>query len=164
MPPSNRRPRAAPARALVLARFLPYRLSILSNRVSNAIAKAYSARFGLTIPQWRTLAVLGEAKRAPLTATEVTQATEMDKVTVSRAVAGLLERGLVRRSASPDDGRARMLELTREGRAIYDEVAPIALAYEARLLKALTGAERASLDALLKKLAAAAAELEPEAG
>src|ERR1044071_5281636 len=76
------------AERLILERFLPYRLSILSNRVSGAIAKRYAKTFNLTIPEWRIIAVLG--RRPGLTAKEVCEATEMDKVAVSRAVAKLV--------------------------------------------------------------------------
>ena len=78
-----------------LERLLPYRLSVLSNRVSNAISSEYQRRFGLAITEWRVMAVLG---RYPgLSAREVTERTAMDKVAVSRAVARLLERGFIQR-------------------------------------------------------------------
>src|SRR5215471_10118468 len=80
--------KGAPTERLILERFLPYRLSILSNRVSRAIALRYADAFGLTIPEWRIIAVLG--RRPGLTATQVAEATEMDKVAVSRAVAKLV--------------------------------------------------------------------------
>ena len=48
---------------LVLEDFLPYRLAILSNTVSGTIAETYAQRFGLTIPEWRVIAVLGEERR-----------------------------------------------------------------------------------------------------
>ena len=86
---------ASPADLLVLEDFLPYRLSILSNRVSRAIAARYAKAFDLTIPEWRIIAVLG--RRPGLTAKEVAEATEMDKVAVSRAVAKLVAARRVRR-------------------------------------------------------------------
>ena len=46
---------------LTLAEFLPYQLSITSNAVSDLIARSYQGRFGLKIPEWRVMAVLGEA-------------------------------------------------------------------------------------------------------
>ncbi|WP_447406394.1 hypothetical protein, partial [Clostridium perfringens] len=45
---------------LKLDQFLPYRLSIASNRVSAAIASAYQALFGLKIPEWRLIAIIAE--------------------------------------------------------------------------------------------------------
>ena len=78
---------------LHLEGFLPYRLSVLSNTVSSAIAAAYFANFGLSIPEWRIVAVL--AANPGLSAAEVTARTAMDKVAVSRAVALHYERQLV---------------------------------------------------------------------
>jgi len=143
---------------LDLAHFMPYRLSVLSNRVSGAIAKTYSVRFDLTIPEWRCIAVLGGA--AGLSAGEVAQRTAMDKVQVSRAIARLVENKRVARVVDADDGRVARLSLTARGRAIYDEVAPLALALEARLLEALSPADRANLDRIMTKLSAQAAVLE----
>ena len=77
--------------ALDLEHFLPYRLSVLANTVSTALAGAYALRFGLTIPQWRVIAVL--ARTPGLAAADVVERTAMDKVAVSRAVAGLARHG-----------------------------------------------------------------------
>ena len=71
--------------ALDLAAFLPYRLSVLANTISRSFARLYAARFDLTIPEWRVMAVLGAY--APLSAGDVAARTAMDKVGVSRAVA-----------------------------------------------------------------------------
>src|ERR1044072_9258798 len=102
----NRPTKRTAAERLILERFLPYRLSILSNRVSRAIAARYARAFNLTIPEWRIIAVLG--RRPPLTAKEVAEATEMDKVAVSRAVARLVS---ARRVAATDDRRDARGEL-----------------------------------------------------
>lgn len=150
-------PRAGPAQRLILERFLPYRLSILSNRISRAIAKRYAKTFGLTIPEWRIIAVLG--RRPGLTAKEVTEATEMDKVAVSRAVAKLAAAKRVFADVRDDDGRAQSLSLTAQGETLYARIAPIALESERRLLASLDVRERAELDALLDRLLEAAREL-----
>lgn len=136
---------------LELERFLPYRLSILSNRISGAIARQYSDRFDLSVPEWRVMAVLGGAPG--LTAREVAERTEMDKVQVSRAVQSLVKSRRVQRDAHPHDGRSAHLSLTAKGRAIYDEITPLALHLEELLLSALSAQERAALDRLMAKLA-----------
>lgn len=133
-----------------LDRFLPYRLSVLSNRVSQTIAGAYARRFGLGITEWRVIAVLG--RYPALSANGVAARTAMDKVAVSRAVARLLERGLLQRDIHDDDRRRSVLELSADGYRIYDEVVPVALEYERRLLEPLDTDERAQLDRLLRKL------------
>jgi len=149
--------KSTPADLLVLEDFLPYRLSILSNRVSRAIAARYAKTFDLTIPEWRIIAVLG--RRVELTATEIAEATEMDKVAVSRAVARLVGAGRVRARADAADARRQILSLTRDGESVHARIAPIALASEQKLLAALDTRERVQLDALLDRLLAAAKRL-----
>ncbi len=149
--------KSTPAELLVLEDFLPYRLSILSNRVSRAIAARYADTFGLTIPEWRVIAVLG--RRPGLTAKEVAEATEMDKVAVSRAVAKLVESKRVAARADRDDARRQILSLTAQGESVHARIAPIALASEQRLLAALDARERVQLDALVDRLLDAAKTL-----
>jgi DNA-binding MarR family transcriptional regulator len=141
---------AAEARMLDLERFLPYRLSVLSNRVSGAIARRYSERFDLTIPEWRAMAVLGGT--SGLSAGEVAARTAMDKVQVSRAIARLAAHKRVQRVTDSADARVTRLSLTAKGRAIYDEIVPLALALEDVLLKALSPADRTSLETIMAKL------------
>jgi DNA-binding MarR family transcriptional regulator len=145
------------AERLILERFLPYRLSILSNRVSRAIAARYARAFNLTIPEWRIIAVLG--RRPGLTAKEVAEATEMDKVAVSRAVAKLVAAKCVSADVHDEDGRAQSLTLTSQGEALHARIAPMALESERKLLAALSTGERAQFDALIDRLLSAAREL-----
>jgi DNA-binding MarR family transcriptional regulator len=133
-----------------LDRFLPYRLSVLTNVVSSTIAEAYQRRFGLSIPEWRVLAVL--ARHPGLSAAEVARLTRMDAVAVSRAVARLLAAGRLRRTIARDDRRRSVLAVTAAGTAVYREVAPLALNYERELLATLGAAERAALDRALDAL------------
>jgi DNA-binding MarR family transcriptional regulator len=147
----------SPADTLVLERFLPYRLSILSNRVSRAIAARYAKAFDLTIPEWRVIAVLGRTPR--LSAKEIAEATEMDKVAVSRAVARLVASRRVAAAVDDADARRQLLRLSAAGEALHTRIAPIALATEQRLLAALSERERAHIDALLDRLLDAAKAL-----
>lgn len=135
---------------LRLERFIPYRLSVLSNTVSMSIAGAYERRFGLSIPQWRVIAAL--ARYPDLSAGEVAERTAMDKVAVSRAVQGLLAGGRLTRAQDPGDRRRSILRLSPAGRSVYRRVAPLALRYERRLLDALTAEERRTLDRLIDRL------------
>ncbi|KRG69693.1 MarR family transcriptional regulator [Pseudoxanthomonas dokdonensis] len=137
---------------LDLETFLPYRLSVLSNRISQTIANLYGRRFGLAITEWRVMAVLG--RFSGLSAGEVAERTAMDKVAVSRAVARLLERGLIERETHGDDRRRSVLGLSEVGYGVYDEVAPMTLECERQLLAPLDAADREQLDALLAKLGA----------
>jgi len=97
---ARRQPRPV---SLELAHFLPYRLSVLTNTVSAALADAYSRRFGLSIPEWRVMAVL--AGSPGLSAAEVAARTAMDKVAVSRAVARLARSRRLRRRRTSGDRR-----------------------------------------------------------
>lgn len=155
MASAKRKP--GPTELLVLEDFLPYRLSILSNRVSRAIAARYAKTFDLTVPEWRIIAVLG--RQPDLTAKEVAEATEMDKVAVSRAVAKLVASKRVVARADRDDARRQILSLTAQGETVHARIAPIALASEQRLLATLDVRERGQLDALVDRLLDAAKTL-----
>jgi DNA-binding MarR family transcriptional regulator len=144
---------------LHLEKFLPYRLSVLSNTVSSAIAAAYFANFGLSIPEWRVMAIL--AANPGLSAAEVTARTAMDKVAVSRAVATLLAAGRLRRTTVPADRRRTHLALTPAGGAVYSRVVPMALEYERKLVAPLSRRDRATLDRILRELLGRAVELGP---
>jgi DNA-binding MarR family transcriptional regulator len=136
--------------ALELERFLPYRLSVLANTMSAAIATAYAERFELSIPEWRVLAVL--ARSPGLSAAQVAERTAMDKVAVSRAVAALARARRVERAVEESDRRRSVLQLTPRGHAVYREVVPLALAYEDAVLRGLPARARQKLDSLLEDL------------
>ena len=135
---------------LNLRQFLPYQLSIVTNRISASFARLYSEKFNLSIPEWRVMAVLGQ--QPGLSADEVCGETEMDKVPVSRAVSKLLGKGLLKRNFSGTDRRRSILCLSEAGYGMYAQIVPLALAYEAELKAALTAEERSQLERLLEKL------------
>ena len=145
---------------LKLDTFLPYRLSVVSNRVSAAIATAYDRLFALKIPEWRLIAVIAEG--AGITQQALGVATRMDKVTVSRAAQALGDRGLIARTPNAEDKRSHLLTLTKTGRALYDQVAPKALELEAAIFAQLDNAERDTLSAMLDRIEAAAGRVAPE--
>ena len=146
-----------PSQALELEKFLPYRLSILAQIVSESLHDLYAGPFGLTVAQWRVMAALG--RFAPLTASDVGQRVVMDKVAVSRAVAGLLKRGLIERATDRKDRRRSSLRLSARGRAMHARIVPLALDYEGRLCRALSADERRGFDALSDRLFAHAKRL-----
>lgn len=138
--------------ALDLEQFLPYRLSVLTNRISRGLAALYSERFDISVTEWRVIAVLG---RYPgLSANNVAERTAMDKVAVSRAVARLLERDLLLREMHDSDRRRSVLELSEAGYAVYDVVVPLALDYQRSVLAPLDETERAQFAQLMAKLEA----------
>ncbi|MBL9034556.1 MAG: MarR family transcriptional regulator [Rhodospirillaceae bacterium] len=132
--------------------FLPYRLSVLANRLSRTFARRYQDEFGISIAEWRVIAVLGGF--APLSSNEIGDKTEMDKAKVSRAVAALLKAGLIAREGHPTDQRLIQLTLSRQGRRIYEAIVPRARALEMELTRGLSRQDMARIHALLDQLGA----------
>ena len=143
-----------------LSDFVPYRMAITSNAVSGLISGEYHSEFGLKIPEWRIMAVLGDA--GPLTQRDLVRASLMDKVAVNRACKALEERALLARSPNEADGRSHHLELTGGGRAMYDRIWPNALATYEKIFTALTPGETTNLRMLLDKLLGAVRSIEGE--
>lgn len=125
---------------LRLSDFAPFRLNRLADAVSLNLSEIYRVRFGLEISEWRTLVTIGGRKDC--TAQRVAASTRMHKTRVSRALAAMETRGLVRRAGSTGDGREQALRLTAAGRRLYAALAPLALERERRLLACLSPAER----------------------
>lgn len=146
------------ADGLKLDNFLPYRLSIASNAVSDAVATAYRTLFGLRIPEWRLVAVLAEG--GAMSQQALCGRTRMDKVTVSRAAIALADRGLIVRAANPDDQRSHLLTLSDAGRTLYAQVAPKAIELERRVFAGFSAEEVAQLRAMLERIEGAAKALE----
>jgi len=138
------------ADALKLERFLPYRLVVAATLASRALARIYSRHFGIGIPEWRVMAMLGQFDR--LTARDVGELSHMHKTKVSRAVSELVERGLIERTPNRDDRREAFLSLSLPGRRIYEQVAPMALTFEKRLMDDIPAAEMQAFERVLSTL------------
>ena len=135
---------------LILEEFLPYRLSVLSHTISTNIARVYEKRFGVSIPEWRVIAILG---RFPgLSAVEVADRTLMDKVAVSRAVTKLIKNGRIDREFADADRRRSILNLSEEGRKVHNEIAPLALQFERELLQDISEEDYATYNVILNRL------------
>ena len=142
------------SKELILEDFLPYKLAIVSHTVSSLVARVYDKRFGLTIPEWRVIAIVG---RFPgLSAVEVAERTMMDKVAVSRAVTKLIKSGRIDRQFADADRRRSILNLSEDGRQVHDEIAPLALKMEDDLLHGLSTDEVATLNNVIERLLARA--------
>lgn len=132
--------------------FLPYRFDRLAKHISVSLAGVYRQRFDVSVPQWRTLALLHE--RPNMSAKQIAQHGNLDKVMVSRTVSSLEERGLLRRSPNTTDARISELQLTRAGSQLFERIAPLALQWETDLVEALSDDERQKLESILGKLEA----------
>ncbi len=135
---------------LQLERYLPYRLSILSNRISALISEIYSDKFALSITEWRIMAVLGEYP--DVSADEVSLKTQIEKSILSRAINKLVQRKLLQREFDPLDRRRSMLRLTATGLSVYDEVVPVSYDYEKALVSCFTDAEREQFSEFIDRL------------
>ncbi len=120
---------------LLLEEFIPYRLNKAAEAVSQRFAGLYRDQYGLTRPEWRSLATLGQF--GVLTATAIGAHSSMHKTKVSRAVFALEKRHWLRRMRDETDRRIENLELTPAGRKAYVELAKVAHAFEAELLASL---------------------------
>jgi DNA-binding MarR family transcriptional regulator len=141
-----------------LSDFLPYRMAITANAVSGLIMGEYRSEFGLKMPEWRIMAVLGDA--GSLTQRDLVRATLMDKVAVNRACKVLEERHLIHRSPNTADGRSHHLELTEEGRAMHSQIWPQAFSVYEEIYSALSPKETEKLRGLLDKLLKAVRTIE----
>jgi len=135
---------------LTLERYLPYRLSILSNRVSGRIAETYGDKFAISVTEWRIMAVLGEYPG--ISADEVSNKTQIEKSILSRAISKLLNRNLLNREIDPADKRRSMLKLSKTGQSVYDEIVPIAYDMEKELLNCFNAEETKAFSKLVDRL------------
>lgn len=128
---------------LQLETFLPYRLNRLADAVSREFSRLYKDRFGLTRPEWRLLATLGQF--GTMTATAVGTHSAMHKTKVSRAVAELERRRWLARKVDGEDRRVEHLSLTKAGLDAYRDMVPVALAFQNRLMAVLPKGDQAAL-------------------
>ncbi len=143
-------PLMLPDDPLELRSFLPFRLAVLSHRLSKDLARRYEQRFGIGIPEWRCMAVL--ARTGGLTARQLADRTSLDKVQTSRATARLVDRGLIARTTDQADRRAVRLALTSAGRDLFADIAIVAREWERELTSSLGLSDRRALERVLDKL------------
>ncbi len=143
--------------SLNLQHFLPYRLTKLTGIVSRTLAERYSEQFDLTVHEWRIIAIVGE--QPGLTARKVGDLASLDKVNISRAIDRLEKSGRIQRQIMAQDRRSFALHLTKSGQKVLEQIIPLALEFEQKLLQSLSDKERESLTNILGKLDLKADEL-----
>lgn len=143
---------------LKLGEFWPYRFSVVTELMSGALAERYEKKFGLSIPEWRVMAVLQDGP--PQTTQEVIRKTAMDRVRVSRAAIRLEDKGFLLRVANPSDQRAHLLRLSPSGLKTYRQIVPVARRLQTFLQDGLTAGEMDALERVLTKLHARSSQLE----
>ena len=137
----------------VLDEFLPYQLAVLAAQISREFSALYKSQFGITRPEWRVIAHLSQTD-GPVSVREIFDRVDMDKSKVSRAASRLEASGHIAKSVNPADRRLVELRLTGRGRAMVEELEPLARQFESQVLQRLgQDAEhfRANLTALLGK-------------
>jgi DNA-binding MarR family transcriptional regulator len=147
---SEARARTGPDAPLRLDDFLPYQLNVAASLVSQALSKIYAERYGIGVPEWRVLVTLGQFES--MTGKAIGAHSHMHKTKVSRAVALLEKRKWLMRRVNRSDLRESFLSLTPEGRAIYDELAPGAVAFARDIVEAVDPADRAAFARALQQV------------
>jgi len=138
--------------APTIRELLSYRLHRVANLLSRGAELRYRRQFGVSLWEWRTVALLGGAAE-PHSLNDLARAAGIDKSQMSRVVAGLTRRRIVEREADASDGRGIRLSLTRSGRALYQKLISAAAERNDAFLGCLSAKERAALDAIMTKLA-----------
>ncbi len=133
-----------------LEEFFPYQVRRFYLAVSQSVTDIYSSRYGLSVSEWRTMAVLGNHQ--PLSASDVVRRSSIDKVQVSRAIQGLLKRGFLQRLVDDADRRRVHLHLTDAGQQVFADLVLRVRAREQQLLGGLSHEEQDSLKALMAKV------------
>jgi DNA-binding MarR family transcriptional regulator len=142
--------KAAPARTSPAHDFFIYKVGILRRLLDRYSTPALTDQFDLTVAEWRVLTQLYSS--SPTTAWQLCLRVHADKAEISRACAGLVERGLASRRADPKDRRSVLLTITPRGERLHDAIVPLRQALQSELEASLTKPEVAELHRLLDKL------------
>jgi len=137
---------------------LSYQVHMVANLLSRGAELRYRREFGVSLWEWRTIALLGASEEA-LSLGHLARAAGIDKSQMSRVVSGLAKRRVVLREAHPGDGRGVHLTLTRTGRKLYDGLIRAAAQRDSALRNCLSASEKDVLERVLAKLAGQAREL-----
>jgi len=135
---------------LDLKKFLPYRLSVLEQRISKTIAQKYTKQFGLSRIEWRVMSTL--AMFEGISAKQICQFTRMEKMQVSRAINGLTQKQLINQKVSPNDQRINLLTLTGKGLSIYQLIVPLVVEEEKKIFEPFNEKELQQFHQLINKL------------
>ena len=131
---------------------LSYRLHMVANLLSRGAELRYRREFGVSLWEWRTIALLG-AGTEPLSLNHLAHAAGIHTSQMSRVVSGLARRRLVVRDANAEDARGVQLTLSKSGRKLYQGLINAAAERDAAFRSCLTRDEKQALDRVLAKLA-----------
>lgn len=148
MQPAKKSAAQAPA---AIKDLLSYRLHVVANMLSRGAAMRYRREFGVSLWEWRTIALLGAY--APLSLNELAKSAGLDKSQMSRVMSGLIDRGLALRDVDDNDGRGVQLSLSKAGARVYAGLMGAAMERNDAFLACLTKEEQVCFDRVLGKLA-----------
>lgn len=132
-----------------LSRFLPYRMNVLSERLSQGLSNRYRKEFGISVTEWRVLAHLSQSDQVSVR--DIQQRVNLEKSKVSRAASRLEDAGLIKKRIDKTDRRLLQLSLTSKGLELMEKIIPVALEYQTQLETMLDG-QLGEFDAALTKL------------
>ena len=130
--------------------FLPYRLNQAAEHISRKFQTIYRRDYGMTRPEWRVLAHLGQNET--VTARDICDRARMHKTEVSRAINALEKRRWLKRQRDHADRRIENLSLTRDGNRVFQTLGRSAAAFEEELLTGLPEIEGTMLKCWLLAL------------
>jgi DNA-binding MarR family transcriptional regulator len=144
--------RLAPITAIMSSRLI-----VLANLLRRAAVLRCKRLVGLSAVEFGILASLG--RRPPMSVAKLAATVGMDKGQISRAVAELVARGLICKTANEKDTREILLALSKSGRAVHDTILSAAVERNRRLTKGLSTDELQTLQRLIERLTAVATDM-----
>lgn len=138
------------AKQLAIEDFLSYRLSVVSRLINRRSTRYFNEQFDLTLAEWRALAQIAAGTNK--TAKSIAEHTYADKGQVSRAVAGLQKKGLVRSKPNPADKRSVELYLTKKGTAIHAKIMPMRAEENELIAAILSAKEFDAINEMLRRI------------
>ncbi len=130
--------------------FTPYMLNVAAEATSEGFSRHYREKYGMTRTEWRVLFHLG--RYGNMSAKELGQQSKLHKTKISRAVAGLEEKGFLTREQRQEDRRSETLILLDAGSEAYNELISYAEDFEAQLARSLGVRDARALKRALAKL------------
>ena len=128
-----------------------------STRFVQSVTGLYQSRHRITLPELRTLFLLGRYGRlAPI---RVAELATTDRATVTRAISALRRRKLIQVRADPSHHKRTLATLTSAGARLHDELAELVNYRNEWLKSEFTGGELETLFMLLGRLEVTARSL-----
>ncbi|MBR1173325.1 MarR family transcriptional regulator [Bradyrhizobium sp. KB893862 SZCCT0404] len=150
-------PEASKSEPAPVTVMLSSRLMVLANLLKRGAILRYKRLTGLSSVEFGLVASLG--RRPPMSVARLAEAVGQDKGQISRALANLVSRKLIAKSANPKDSREVLISLTAAGLAAHDAIVAGAQERNRRLLESLSPAEFEMLLQQVDQLTAIAADM-----